>query len=206
MCTSVVGSFCAALHALVTRLREFGCKTERPACRAQVRTEPTACAELSRLQRLSIRGAWHSALAPDQLKAWAHAAASSLTLLCLSDDAGNADDGEQTCAYTRTRTRGVLSLNRLRNEAELHLRDAAPAARVLEPFAHLRTLLCLCLNGAMQQCAVASGPACLVALRNDMHDTWMAQVSAHCGKRVCRGATYAVKRSSSLNMPASRSA
>ncbi len=78
-----------------------------------------------------------------------------MTLLCLSDDAGNADDwtsGEQICASARTRVRGVLSLDRLRHEAELHANescDATPAASVFEPFAQLRRLQCLCLDGAI---------------------------------------------------------
>lgn len=141
-------------------LRSAACACDpaaRPARRAQVLSEPMASTELSRLQRLSIRGAWHSALAPDQLKAWARAAASSMTLLCLSDGAGNADEwtsGEQNCASGSTCTRGVLSLDRLRYEAELHADescDAMRAASVLEPFAHLRRLQCLCLDGAINK-------------------------------------------------------
>ena len=96
--------------------------------------EAAAGAHLSRLQRLSIRSAWHSMHAVAQLEAWGRAAARYMTLLCLHNDA------DEQCGTASQRLEHELRAS--------EPRQTICAASVLAPVEHLRSLQCLCLDGA----------------------------------------------------------
>ena len=121
---------------------------------AQVHTEPALGIELSRLQRLSIHNAWHSTHALGQLRTWARSAANSVTLLCLTDE----DAGEQSRVDDWGCKSGLMfpeHLRHTRRADEPH--TATLVASGLAPIELLRSLQCLCLDGAMSRYAVAYG-------------------------------------------------